>query len=49
MVVSSNIQKCKYTSYTNKNTKLARDVRDGKLIKIKKDCMKLILILRHII
>ena len=36
MVVSSNIQKSKYTSYTNKNTKLARDVRDGKLIKIKK-------------
>ena len=36
MVVSNNIQKNKYVNYINKDTKLARDVKEGKLIKIKK-------------
>ena len=36
MVVSNNIQKDKYKNYNNKNTKLTRDVKAGKLIKIKR-------------
>lgn len=36
MVVSNNIQKSEYKYYNNKNTKLSRDVKDGKLIKIKR-------------
>ncbi len=36
MVVSNNIQKSKYKDYSNKDTKLARDVKNGKLIRIKK-------------
>lgn len=36
MVVSNNIQKSKYEDYSNKDTKLARDVKNGKLIRIKK-------------
>lgn len=36
MVISNNIQKDKYKNYNNKNTKLTRDVKAGKLIKIKR-------------
>lgn len=36
MVISNNIQKDKYKNYNNKNTKLTRDVKSGKLIKIKR-------------
>lgn len=36
MLITSNMQKNLYTKYSNKNTKLSRDARDGKLIKIKK-------------
>ena len=36
MVISNNIQKDKYKNYNNKNTKLPRDVKAGKLIKIKR-------------
>ena len=36
MVISNNIQKDKYKDYNNKNTKLTRDVKAGKLIKIKR-------------
>ena len=36
MVISNNIQKDKYKNYNNKNTKLTRDVKARKLIKIKR-------------
>ena len=35
MIITSDIAKQYLKRYSNKNTKLARDVRDGKLIKIK--------------
>ena len=35
MIITSAIAKQYLVNYSNKNTKLAREVRDGKLIKIK--------------
>jgi len=34
MIITSNIAKNSFDDYSNKNTKLSRDVRDGKLFKI---------------
>ena len=34
MIITSNIAKSYLTKYSNKNTKLSRDIRDKKLIKI---------------
>lgn len=35
MIITNNMIKEKFTNILNKNTKLSREVRDGKLIKIK--------------
>lgn len=48
MIITSDIVKKYLTEYSNKNTKLSRDVRDGKLIKIINGYMKLTQILRDI-
>lgn len=34
MIITSDIAKNKYTEYSNKDTKLSREIRDGKLFKI---------------